>query len=157
MSHSTVSWDVLGLPSQFKAGMGRPLLGMQMSWPSRAGPSSPDASLPFQFSSSPRKHRKETVLGARGAEGGARLAPLMVGFPGVEEPESLAETSAARQRTSGWPLGSQALLGVQARLAAWLEILLCFQLPSSWRAGASICSPGGPKGQDWSRLCVLSV
>ena len=36
---------------------------------------------------------------------GARLVPLMVGFPGVEETESLAELSADRQRSSRQPLG----------------------------------------------------
>lgn len=40
-----------------------------MLWPSWAGLASPAASLPPQFSSSPREHRKETLLGARGAEG----------------------------------------------------------------------------------------
>lgn len=56
-------------PSQFEAGMERPLLRIQMLWPSWAGLASPAASLPPQFSSSPREHRKETLLGARGAEG----------------------------------------------------------------------------------------
>lgn len=41
---------------------------------------------------------------------GAGLIPLMVGSPGVEETESLAELSADRQWTSSWPLGPWALL-----------------------------------------------
>lgn len=67
----------------------------------------------------------------QGVQRGARFVPLMVGFPGVEETESLAEASTDRQRTSSCPLGPQALLGVKEHLAASPKSLLSLQLPSS--------------------------
>lgn len=57
------------IPSQFKAGIEKPLSRIQMLWPRWAGPASSTTSLPSQLSSFPREHRKETALGVRGAEG----------------------------------------------------------------------------------------
>lgn len=97
------------IPSQFEAGLKRPLLRIQMLWPSWAGPASPAASLPSQLPSSPREHRKETVLGARGAEG-SQISFSYGWIPRGGGDRKSSGALAVRQRTSSRPLGPRALL-----------------------------------------------
>lgn len=76
----------------------------QLSWTCLAGHIPAFPALVF-----PQRAQEGNCWG-RGVQRGARLVPLMVGFPGVEETESLAGPSADRQWTSSWPFGPQALL-----------------------------------------------
>jgi hypothetical protein len=124
VSHDAFSWEELGLSRPLPVGSRN---GEATVKDADVRAQLSGTSLPRHIPPSPvlifsQRAQEGNCVGGKGCRGEPDKFPLIVGFPGVEEPESLAEPSADRQGTSSWPLRPQALLRVKEQLAASPEM-----------------------------------